>query len=72
MVDSSQDSLEANFVAAQHDLNVSPMVVANTVDPPSNATIFDLVDAPHVALASRGVVAPLSCGGGTSSLVVRD
>ena len=51
---------------------VSPMVVANFVVPPLNATIFYLVDAPHVALAPGGVVSPLLCGGGSSALAGRD
>ena len=48
------------------------MVVANTIVPSLNAAISNLTDAPHVALALGGATTPLSCGGGTSSLVERD
>ena len=71
LVDSSQDSLEVDFVVAPHDLNVSPTVVANIVVSPSNVAIYDSIDAPHVTLAPEGAVVTLSCSGGTSSLAER-
>lgn len=67
LVDSSQDSLVADFFAAPHDLNVSPIEVANTIVPPLDATNADSIISPLMAMAPGGAVVP--SGGGASSLV---
>ena len=53
LVDSSQDSLVADSIAA-HDFNVSPTEVENTVVPPSDVANADSIVARHVVIALEG------------------